>query len=46
VFQVYDYTKEDNCIRAIESLEKGEIELSHRHRMALDIYFDKINKQK
>jgi hypothetical protein len=37
----YDYFKEKDCKKVIKDLEKGELELSHRHRVKLSVDWDK-----
>lgn len=42
----FDYHKEEDCQEAIRSLEKGEIELSYRNRVDLQIDWDRTKKTK
>ncbi len=37
VFGIYDYSKKSDCEKAIEDLDKGEIELSHRNMAELSV---------
>lgn len=37
IFGIFDYFDSEDCKKAIETLEIGEMELSHRNRVELNI---------
>jgi len=45
VFGCYDYLSREDCEKALEALEKGELELSFRHGLSFGAYSSRFEKE-
>lgn len=45
VFGCYDYLSREDCEKALEALEKGELELSFRHGISFGAYSSRFEEE-